>query len=239
MVFTMDKKALQLASRFSLPPNSLGYCGRGSATEKFKACFIKGDCADVGLEIEKFIVLHPYLKTISQITNLPKFSYQVVECFWLGNKLINQAKVSDYDNLLENFLEQGVPSWLVEELKEKRPKRFLPFHLFQVLHVGVGRASGSVPFNMEAVNNCMIRWGEVLKIGREDLTVKINSLKKTKDHYKLVQKEENFSYHPDFLKGIKPGDTLAVHWQQPIKILTEKEKENLTYWTKETLESLL
>lgn len=235
----MDLKALQLATRFSLPPNSLGYCGKNSATEKFKSCFIKGKCQGVEEEIEQFIVLHPYLKTISEITKKPKFSYQVVECFWLGNELVKKAQVSDYEILLKNFLEQGVPFWLVEELKEKKPKKFLPFHLFQVLHVGVGKASGSVPFDMETINNCMIRWGEVLEIREDKLTISLNSLEKKGKSYQQILKKEEFSYHPDFLKGLKTSDKVAVHWQQPVKILTKEEEKNLTYWTEVTLNSLV
>ncbi|MBN2016234.1 hypothetical protein JW766_05395, partial [Candidatus Dojkabacteria bacterium] len=68
----MDKKALQLTSRFALPPNSLGYCGKDTAPEKFKKCIIKNDCLGVKSEIERFIVLNPYLETIAKITGKSK-----------------------------------------------------------------------------------------------------------------------------------------------------------------------
>ena len=68
----MDIKALQLASRFALPPNSLGYCGRATAAAKFQRCIIDGKCEGVEKEIDKFIVFEPYLKTISKILKLEK-----------------------------------------------------------------------------------------------------------------------------------------------------------------------
>jgi hypothetical protein len=61
----MDIKALQLEARFSLSPNSLGYCGKDSAEEKFKECIIQGKCKEVGEEVKHFIVLYPYLETLA------------------------------------------------------------------------------------------------------------------------------------------------------------------------------
>ncbi len=233
-----DANALQLCARFALPPNSLGYCGKNSAPEKFKKCFIDSDCAGVKKELKKFIVLYPYLKTISQITKLPKYSYKVVESYWLGNGLLNKAQPEHYSLLLANFLEQGVPDFFVEELKDNTPKKFLPFHLFQVLHVGVGKASGAVPFNLESINNCMIRWGKVRKISQKDLSVELNSLEKEKGNYKLTGKEETISYNKDFLPNLEIGKKVAVHWQQPMKILLKEEVKNLEFWTKEVLRTL-
>ena len=233
-----DVEGLQLASRFSLPPNSLGYCGKGSATEKFKECVLIGDCKGVDSEITKFIVLHPYLKTIAEMANLPFTSHEVVECFWLGNGLLKKAGMRHYDLLLQNFLKQGVPKWLVDELKERKPKRFIPCHIFQVLHVGVGRASGAVPFNLDSQNNCMIRWGKVEAINGEFASVVLNTLVKKGTRYDLKLSRENHPFIPGFLSGLKIGDDVAVHWKQVVKILTLGEVQKLTFWTGEVLESL-
>lgn len=234
----MDVKALQLNSRFSLPPNSLGYCGRGSAPEKFKACVIEGKCKNVEDEIKSFIVLHPYLRTISKITGRPKFSYKVIESYWLGNDLLLKARNKDYQTLLKYFEKQGVPKWFVEELKKKKPKKFIPTHLFQVLHVGVGKASGSVPYNLETINNCMVRWGRVVRVNGSSAKVELNSLKKKHGLFYLTKTKETVPFIPGFIKGIKAGDTVTVHWKQINKILTIEELENLKYWTDRVLLSI-
>jgi len=234
----MDTKGLQFASRFALPPNSLGYCGKGTAPEKFKSCIIDGKCGRVPEEIDKFIVLGPYLKTLSKVTGKPKYSHPVVEAYWLGNSELKKAKDKDYGLLLNNLSAQGVPPWLIDELKEKKPKKFIPCHLFQVLHVGVGRASGSVPFNLDAINNCMIRWGKVEKIGRKKMTVKLNSLKKVGKHFKLTFKKGSFSYLSDFFHGLNTGDVVAVHWKQVVKKLTTDEEKKLKKWTAEVIENI-
>lgn len=234
----MDTTALQLECRFSLPPNSLGYCGKNTAAAKFKKCLTTGNCRRVKAEVRHFIVLYPYLKTLAQISGLPVFSYQVIESYWLGNELLNQTKPEHYNLLLKNFLRQGVPTSFVDELKENRPPVFIPNHLFQVLFVGVGKASGAVPFNLESINHCMIRWGRVEKIGRNNATVNLNSLEKAGRFYRLTKLREVISFSNDLTPQLKTGDTVSVHWQQINKILTAEEVKKLSFWTKKVLRSL-
>lgn len=177
----MDTKALQLCARFAMSPNQLGYCGRETAGAKFKKCIKDGICNGIGEEIEKFIVLNPYLETIAKILNKNKFSYDVIEAYIFGNDELKKIKNSGYNLLLENFSKQGVPDWLVDDLKNHPPKKFIPTHLFQVLHVGVGRASGSVPFNQETIDNCMVsvrngaayHWGKRFKSLTEGEVLKL------------------------------------------------------------------
>lgn len=161
-------KALQLLSHYALPPNQLQYCGKNSAAKSFVDCIQKGKCDRVKKETKHFIVLWPYLKTIAQATGKDPFSYEVIEAYWYGNDLLKQIKPAHYQLLLKNLKTQGVPNFLIQELKTKKPKAFVPIHLFNILHVGVGRASGAVPFNLENVNHCMIRWGKVIEFNPRD-----------------------------------------------------------------------
>jgi len=139
---------------------------------------------------------------------------------------------------LNFFAKQGVPEWFVDELKTEKPKKFIPTHLFQVLHVGVGRASGSVPYNLESINNCMIRWGKVKKVNKKTAEISLNSLKKVKGVYKRKLITETFPFVDGFVPDLKVGDTVTVHWKQIVKILTEEEIEKITYWTDEVLKSI-
>lgn len=229
----MDIQALQLASRFSFVPNSLGYCGRDSATQRFVQCVSHGVCSAVDTELTKFIALYPYLKTIARITSQPVFSLKVIESYWLGNDLLKKAKLGDYKLLLEAFTEQGIPEWLVDELHDKPPRVFIPNHLFQVLHVGVGKASGAVPFNIDSINNCMIRWGKVEKISSKNITTNLNSLKVTNGRYSLTNTKNLLPSDNPLVKNLQQGDTVAVHWNMIVKKLNVREEKNLALWTKQ------
>jgi hypothetical protein len=168
----MDVAALRLACQFALPPNALGYCGSKTGTQKLKNCRDGKSCVGAEEELKKFIVLWPYLKTLSEITKLDPFSYEVVEAYCLGNDLLKKVKNADYEILLKNFKSQGIPDFLIDELKENPPKIFIPTHAFQVLFVGVGRASGAVPFNRKTVESCLItvqggaayHWGKKIRV---------------------------------------------------------------------------
>jgi hypothetical protein len=228
----MKDSALQLESRFSLMPNSLGYCGRKSASAKFKKCIIDNQCDGVKEELRNFIVLYPYLKTLSIILNKPFHSYPVIESYWLGNDELKKAKQKDYYLLLENFSKQGVPDFFIKELKTKKPKQFIPNHLFHVLFIGVGKASGAVPFNLNSINDCMIRWGEVQKLSKKEAIVNLNCLKANgKDAYILTKIQASIPFSLKITPGLKVGDTVAVHWKLVVKILTEDEEKNLEFWS--------
>ena len=233
----MRDSALQLESRFSLSPNSLGYCGKKSATAKFKSCIINGKCDGVREELKNFIVLYPYLKTLGKIFNKSFSAYPVIESYWLGNDELKKAKKTDYQILLENFKKQGVPDFFIEGLKLKRPKKFIPNHLFHVLFVGAGRMSGAVPFNLLTVNNCMIRWSTVQKLSKKEAVILLNSLKfKKPSAYSLIQIKTSIPFNPKFTPDLKVGDTVAVHWGLIIKALKKQEGKNLTFWTKKVLQ---
>lgn len=233
----MDSKALKLASLFSYSPNHKGYCGRDSAGDVFVRCIEKGLCSKVPQELKHFIVLYPYLKTISTLTKLSPFDYKVIEAYWIGNELLEDMPVHGYEILLKEFKKQGVPSWLIDSLKKKKPKKFIPNHLFQVLHVGVGQASGSVPFDMQSINNCMIRWGTVHAKSSRTIGIELTKLQKVNNHYELTSVSEQISTNACPFFSPKVGDIVALHWGHVVKRLNSREEKNLTYWTKQTLAS--
>jgi len=253
----MDKKALQFCARFALQPNLLGFCGRNSAPAKLFDCIVNGNCDGVREELEKFIVLNPYLQTIAEITGKDPFSYEVIEAYWLGSDSLKQIKLEHYQILVKNLAKQGVPDFLIAEIKNKIPKEFIPIHLFNILHVGVGKASGSVPFNLDSINNCMVRWGVIKNIKYQISNIKINNkiklttdscrlatiqtikLVQSKGKYKLEENIEEALYLPELVGNLKKDDDVALHWGWIASKLIRKEKDKLKKWTEEFIETLL
>ena len=234
----MDIKALQLCARFALQPNQLGYCGKDSASTQLQRCLLTGNCDGVESELEKFIVLHPYLQTIAQITGKDKFSYVVIEAYWLGNDLLKLCKPKHYQLLIKNLETQGVPPWLISEIKAKQPKAFIPIHLFNILHVGVGRASGSVAFTPYSINHCMLRWGVVKKIiddKEKKAEVKLIYLENKNHGFQFITKTETVQVTQLLTPNFKIGDRVIAHWRWVAKKINQREKAQLAFWTKQLL----
>jgi len=108
--------------------------------------------------------------------------------------------------------------------------------LFQVLHVGVGKASGAVLFNVKTINNCMIRWGKIQSFSQNTVVLNLNSLKPNGENkYKLTILKETVSYNKEITGALKISDTVAVHWGMAIKKLTKIEEKKIKYWTDEVI----
>lgn len=231
----MNTHALQLCSGFAYSPNSLGYCGTKAAQDAFRNCLTRNECGRVESEIKHFLVLYPYLKTIAQATGYDEFSPEVIEAYWLGGDLLKKVTVDDYFNLIENFKAQGVPSFLLHEMEKNIPKQFIPIHLFNILHVGVGRATMSVPFTLNSINNCMIRWGKVIEVDDDRATVKLVHLN---ENYQLTKKKIPQSVDQSLCGTILKNDTVLAHWGSVVKKSSSTEIQSLLYWTKKLLSTV-
>ncbi len=231
----MDTRALELCSRLAYKPNALGYCGLETAQKRLYSCMVHGKCSGVKKEIKEFIVLYPYLKTIADAVGKNPFSYDVVEAYWFGNDFLNEIRPEHYTLLMKNLREQGVSAELIRETERRVPKQFIPVHLFNILHIGVGKISMSVPFNLHSINNCMVRWGNVTDIMNDRAVVNLWSLHSSR---KLIRKNCQVLYSKDIVGKIKKGDCVIVHWGGISKKITRLEEEKISLWTKRLLKSL-
>lgn len=84
----------------------------------------------------------------------------------------------------------------------------------------------------------MIRWGKVEKIVGPKAQISLNSLKEEGLGYQLTVRGCSVPFDKSFVPGLQIGHIVAVHWNLVVKILTKKEEEKLSFWTKETLRLL-
>jgi hypothetical protein len=103
----MDVKALQLLSRFALPPNLTGACGTNETPHILRNCIISGECDILPNVITTFKTMWPQLQLIGKVSGNDPLLYQAVQAYWLGNDL----------------------------LKKQWPEGKIPFHLTRVLEV--------------------------------------------------------------------------------------------------------
>lgn len=231
----MDKRSLRLASLFAYSPNYHGYCGLESANSGFRKCIMKGNCDDVPEELKNFITLYPYIVTISKVRKLELYDYKVIEAYWIGNDLLKDFPLSAYEILIEEFQKQGVPKWLTDDLSKRKPKKFIPHHLFQVLHVGVGQASGSVPFNIKSINECMIKYGKIKSLQEGYLVVDLLKLQIIRNKYVVRTVSEKVTINNALFFKPKVDSCICTHWGHIVKCLSQIEEKKLQFWTKEVL----
>lgn len=221
-----------LAAKYSFITNRLKYCGPNESHVKFLE-YIKNPTKELGEEIKSHIVrfegLYPYLEAIAKKSKKDIFDYDVVESYWIGNKLLDKFKGNDTKKVIMSLTKRGLPKSYGEKLCINIPN-MLPHHSFNVIYVGVGKVTGSVEFNIENINNCLIRPAEVLEVGEK---VRLRHRPYMFENGKLLLSqnvEEEFDWQPEFTE-IRSGDIVSVHWKFLVDILNDEQHKRLLKYT--------
>jgi len=139
-------KSTQLCCRFSIIPNKLSFCGPSNCYKTFTK-HLKNNNNEQEIKdlLTKFEGLYPYLQLIAEKHNLSPFDYKVIEAYWLGNELLDAFTNKDLKKFFPELHKRGLPSSIVEKLIKRVSKDALPMHTYNVLFVGVGQITNSVP----------------------------------------------------------------------------------------------
>jgi hypothetical protein len=238
----MDQdKGLRLASRFSSITNRLRYCGPKDAYKDFYLLLSgkKYDRKKITEHFIKYEGLYVYFKALSEKHNLDIFDYRVVEAYWLGNELLDGFSRDELRDILNGLTQRGLPKEYAETLSVKLPFNMNPHHSFNVLFVGVGKTTGSVPTNLLTMNKCSISVGKVHEITQRQLVVSVNPLVMHEELLSYGKPEIQYVEHDElFTPKLKKGDMVALHWDFACKILEDKEADNIVKYTQKNIESL-
>lgn len=217
---------VKLCCEFSGIPNKLEFCGPIKSFEVF-ADFLKTGNKEQEVRdlLTKFEGLYPYLKLIADKHSLDPFDERVVEAYWIGNELLDSFTIDDLKRFLPRL---ELPEKLTIDLQDRVPVA-LPCHLFNVLFVGVGRITGSVPTNVENMQKCMISWGKVIEVNDEIIVS--GPVLEWNGKYVLSEKRRAISS----LVKPKVGDWIAIHWNEIVHILSDKQVENLEKYTRKII----
>ncbi len=239
----MDKKdkGLELGARFSSITNRLRYCGPKDAYVDFYKLLRgkKYDREKIREHFKKYEGLYVYLDIISKKYNKDLLDYNVIESYWLGNKFLDNFTRKNFIDIINGLVKRGLPKNYAEDAIKRLPDGMNPHHSFNVLFVGVGRTSGTVPTNIMTMNKCIVSIGEILKITKRQLLVNVPLLSVVDGKLVFLKPTiEYVEYIKDFLPGLKIHDKIAMHWDFACKILTEKEEDNLKRYTKKNIDVL-
>lgn len=228
-----------LGARFSLATNRLNFCGPADAEPALYGAIVGGSApAEARRALARFEALMPYLEAIGARSGLDPFSHEVVEAYWLGNRLLDDFRRSDFESLLGRLVKRGLPRSMAKDLAARLPARPLPHHLFHVAFVGVGAVTGHVPTNVANMEACRPAWATVRAIGEGRLTVARPSLTWTGSALAIGgEVEETVAYDPGVLPEVRVGSPVVLHWHWPALVPTPAQIEGLREYSRRSLEA--
>jgi hypothetical protein len=229
----------QLFARYVYAPNHLGYCGPAEAAALFELGVTGRTDADITAIARRFSGAWPYAELLAELAGIDDpLDERVMRAYWTGDPLLDEVNRTVFgQKLLELFSSQAGHYWrhLTPELvPEAAPTH--GFHVFGVYPWSRLLTAGS-PEPLRVLDNCRIRWGEVVGVDGEHVIARSRSL--TWDGARLglaPERDERVRMTVGgrgFVADPEPGEWLALHWSWVCNRLTAGELERLqreTHW---------
>ncbi|MEM4663120.1 MAG: DUF6390 family protein [Candidatus Diapherotrites archaeon] len=218
-------EALVRACKYAFVPNKLGYCGK-SDFSKLCIDFIKNP-KDTSIEqivshLKSFKAMYNYMSLIAKHNSLDVFSPEVIEAYWLGNSLLENVPASAVKELIKKGFTEIPP-----EIRNKKAEFIkngpLIQHSFHVLYVNF--LNPRLKPNIENMNMCLVKYGEVLETKANRIKVKSIKLYYALGELKLCEKIL-FLENP-FNCTLLPGKLVSTHWGAVIEKISKANVKNI------------
>lgn len=234
---------IRLASIYSYPPSSLGFCGqRIKNTPQILKNFLTGKkplTGQIKKALQNFEAAYPYLKLISQANKIKDpLDYQVVEALWLGNELLNKIKLTDLKKtVLTDFTRPGLLTKTQAKTRLNKISALTrPHHSFHVLLLGP--VTKNIKFYDKLYDLCLISWGRVLQLKAKKSKAVVNFkpliLKNNQFLYGKKSKKE-IIWNKTIVPDLQINDQVSFHWNFLCQKLTETQATNLKKYTKQNI----
>ncbi len=217
-------------ARYAFPPNQHGYCGPNDAAGFFSRG-VTGDDDGLRQMARDFDGALPFLTMISAASRITDpLDPRIVEAYWVGSPLLDR------------------PLGLGELGSSQRwsdfPHDGLPHHAYAVFCVYPwSRMLGDprrTPQAMIVLDGCRIRWGQVVAMAGDRLTV---------ESQRLVWQDGQLSLGPEELQTVRrsldglvlsnpisSGDWVALHWDWVCDTLSPAQCAALQHYSGRQLE---
>jgi hypothetical protein len=208
-----------LFARYAFPPNERGLCGPDdrAALRGHVAAGVAGPGL-VNLA-RGFDGAWPYLQLIAAANRIADpLERRVVEAYWVGNRLLDNVRISDYGAFLdERFRGRAGRDW--ENIARALPLGAVPHHSFHVFGVYpwsrlLGRGMDEP---LHVLDNCRIRWGSVLSRSDEEMVVSSRRLSWDGAALGLLPpsvERVRFTADDGAAGAVVVGDRVALHWDR-------------------------
>jgi hypothetical protein len=226
---------LESAGRYSIVPNSLGYCGGSDFSKVFKRYREgKSTKSEMRQALKRFKSLYAYLKTIAKANKKNPFDRNVLEAFWIGNDLLTNVTAGSIRKLiLRDLVAAGMDKKRAQSAADKLPEGILLHHSFNSIYLNfVGNKVKRTTTNFD---KCRIGWGKVVSISKNSCILKYPPVKRNKVGYRLgVYITRRFSRHVCGVllePNIHIGDIVSTHWGAVVQKLNRKLLYSLKKFT--------
>jgi len=230
---------IALCARFSIATNRLQYCGpRDAEPVLYRAITENAELGRARDALRRFEALNPYLEAIAEKHGRDPFDPDVVEAYWIGNRLLDAFERDDFPPLLERLVRRGLPRSTADRLTRLLPDHPIPHHMFHVAYVGVGEVTGHVETTLANMEACRPAWAQVAAVEATSVRLRGPALSVSKGRLSLEREtERTLSFDPAILPGLRSGDTLAVHWSHPAMSLSASQAGALAAYTRRSIDA--
>lgn len=232
-------------ARFAYPPNALGYCGPSDPAALLQAASDGGDVPAVAALAARFDGAWPYLQLIASCAGIDDpLDRRVVEAYWIGGTLLDRVPPAALlAHLRERFGDRTRPSFAaLAEAAWLGGAAHHSFHVFAV-YPWFGLLRGGMDgAPMTVLDRCRIRWGTVLAVDGDRVTVRDRGLRFDGSRLgpgaprcEVVRRGlDGVGFTPD----LAPGDTVALHWDWVCGRLTGSGLARLRWWSRRSLDAV-
>jgi len=224
----------QLCARFAYKPYHLGRCGSSGKKDILLECIKSNTCKTFRESLNQYKTFYSYLKLISEKHSLGILHPKVVEAYWIGNDLLKAFSRNDFHKWVEIYTELYDIKGSVSHLRNcfsKTSLPFIPHHAFQVFFSWKLTQDEGVD-SLERVNNCLIRSGEIIDFSKKKISIKSWRIQQKTNSLSMIPSRETINYQTGFFQNLQRGDNLAFHWKESCLRLSNRQLDQLRYYTK-------
>jgi hypothetical protein len=208
-----------LFAQYAYAPNALGYCGPGDPGALLEAATTEGSLRELAHRARQFEGAWPYLELLAGANRIADpLDRRVVEAYWVGNELTARVTAP----LLAASLQDRFAARAGRQFAPLAEAAFAggvaqhSFHVFAVYPwFGLLRAGRDEPA-LEVLERCRIRWGRVLSVEGDLVSVASQPLEFVGSRLTLGAERTEVVRRSlsgvGFATDLGEGDVVSLHW---------------------------